>query len=413
MVQWSSIFSLYYKIIRGSAGLSPGDTYLALDSLLDAFPFNAAIIRHDGTVIAVNSSWVLFSEQNEGVFERTGVGTNYLSVCELCGDVDGNSFANGIRSVLSESARSFQYLYPCHSPSEDRYFLGVVTAMEIEGETVALIVHQNVTDLMIAESSRNAESTLARLIVEHSPTPLLCIEASGAVLSANGAASTLLGYNKSALTQLSFDTLFPEYGESLSSTIEELEGLAGSVKSLERRTPLYTEEMKRIAVKLQIVGLEVGERTILVIHLTEDKEKSTGHGGMGNGHPKAAEKKERAILIVDDDEALIRLESTILSTLNYRILSAQNGVEGLSVFCSNFDDIDLVITDYNMPKLDGYGLANTIYSIAPKVPMVLISGNLDNERVRTLSNPNITFMNKPCSPMKLRDTVQKLLESSP
>jgi CheY-like chemotaxis protein len=59
------------------------------------------------------------------------------------------------------------------------------------------------------------------------------------------------------------------------------------------------------------------------------------------------------ILVVDDDEAILGLVSTLLRSAGHQIVTAANGAEAVAVYRSYAGQIDLVITDFNMPVMDG------------------------------------------------------------
>src|ERR1700734_2565937 len=78
------------------------------------------------------------------------------------------------------------------------------------------------------------------------------------------------------------------------------------------------------------------------------------------------------VLLVDDDDTIIDLFGMILRNAGYFVRTAMNGVAGLSLFEST--PWDLVITDRNMPQMDGERLAEEIKGIAPATPLILITG---------------------------------------
>src|SRR5215471_18993802 len=59
------------------------------------------------------------------------------------------------------------------------------------------------------------------------------------------------------------------------------------------------------------------------------------------------------LLVVDDDEMIRRLVSTTLESAGNRIIPAANGAEAVAVYRSYANQIDLIVTDVNMPVMDG------------------------------------------------------------
>jgi CheY-like chemotaxis protein len=81
------------------------------------------------------------------------------------------------------------------------------------------------------------------------------------------------------------------------------------------------------------------------------------------------------VLVVDDDEGVRLFLSLILSEEGCRVLSASDGVEGLEIL--RFHPVDLLITDYNMPRMNGLDLISWSRMRLPEVPAVLVTGQED------------------------------------
>ena len=83
------------------------------------------------------------------------------------------------------------------------------------------------------------------------------------------------------------------------------------------------------------------------------------------------------LLIIDDEEIIINLLHDYLSHLGYSVVTARDGSEGIDLFNAN-PNFDLVITDINMPGIDGNAVAKSIrLSQRTKVPIVGMSGYND------------------------------------
>jgi len=83
------------------------------------------------------------------------------------------------------------------------------------------------------------------------------------------------------------------------------------------------------------------------------------------------------ILIVDDDLLSIKLAATILGGLGRNIFQAMNGVEGMGIL--NSTSISLILTDYEMPQMDGMEFAKTIRGGQQykHIPIVLMTSRYD------------------------------------
>jgi len=90
-----------------------------------------------------------------------------------------------------------------------------------------------------------------------------------------------------------------------------------------------------------------------------------------------AMKTKASILVVDDEELIRDLVCLMLSKLKYRTVSARNASEALTCLANGYC-IDLVLTDINMPNIDGWELALRINALKPCVPIVALTGESPN-----------------------------------
>src|SRR3712207_2292862 len=124
-------------------------------SVLDSLSANIAVLDESGTIVFVNRAWREFARSNEAV-GNVAENANYLQVCESAielGSEDAASFAEGIRSVLSGRRDEFALEYPCHSPAEQRWFVGQVTRFPSGSPAWAVVAHENVTERKQAEKA--------------------------------------------------------------------------------------------------------------------------------------------------------------------------------------------------------------------------------------------------------------------
>ncbi|TVQ51876.1 MAG: PAS domain S-box protein, partial [Phycisphaerales bacterium] len=124
-----------------------------LQSTLDALSAHIAIIDRTGTIIEVNRAWRNFADQNGLNLDGYGVGQNYLEAWTGDGPCSAEALeaANGTRRVLIGEQDEFQIEYPCHSPSEERWFMARATRFATEGAVYAVLAHENVTQIKSAE----------------------------------------------------------------------------------------------------------------------------------------------------------------------------------------------------------------------------------------------------------------------
>ena len=119
------------------------------------------------------------------------------------------------------------------------------------------------------------------------------------------------------------------------------------------------------------------------------------------------------ILVVDDEPdleplMLQRMRQSIRAG-HYTFVFAQNGVEALEML-THVDDIDMVLTDINMPQMDGLTLLEQIPKVDPNIRSVIISAYGDMKNIRTAMNRGaFDFVTKPLDFEDLRVTIDRTL----
>jgi len=111
----------------------------------------------------------------------------------------------------------------------------------------------------------------------------------------------------------------------------------------------------------------------------------------------------QTILIIDDDESLLRAISTRLTSLRYHCVTAGSAEEGLEQF--RLGRIDLVITDVIMPKSDGFSLLLKIREVST-VPIIVITGFAGKRPPFLRRFPDVKFFSKPFDWERLVELVE-------
>jgi len=109
------------------------------------------------------------------------------------------------------------------------------------------------------------------------------------------------------------------------------------------------------------------------------------------------------VLIIDNDEAVVHAIATRLGPLGYNCITACTGAQGLAQFIDC--PIDLVVTDLNMPLLDGTYLINEIRSVS-QVPILVVTGFEREYTDQLRDQPRVTIIKKPFRVMDLIDLIE-------
>ncbi|EHZ4885190.1 MULTISPECIES: hybrid sensor histidine kinase/response regulator [Campylobacter] len=130
---------------------------------------------------------------------------------------------------------------------------------------------------------------------------------------------------------------------------------------------------------------------------------------------KTAKEKpsDYTVLIVDDSKMDRNIMQKSLEPLGVSIIEATNGVEALNMIKSGEHDIDAVLIDIEMPRMDGYTLAGEIrkYSKYKNLPLVAVTSRTSkSDRLRGVEVGMTEYITKPYSPEYLENVVRKNLK---
>jgi CheY-like chemotaxis protein len=113
------------------------------------------------------------------------------------------------------------------------------------------------------------------------------------------------------------------------------------------------------------------------------------------------------ILLVDDELSMLELLRRILIALGYHVTAASSGPEALSEIGSQ--PLDLVVTDYRMPEMNGWQLIAALQSRHPHLKALVISGQPPEDGDEQLWWRMQSTLAKPFSPRTLSDAVFRLI----
>jgi CheY-like chemotaxis protein len=130
-------------------------------------------------------------------------------------------------------------------------------------------------------------------------------------------------------------------------------------------------------------------------------------GGL-NGEKRivTATSNGRLILCVDDDANGLFVRKMTLESRGYRVLTAENGPDGISLFAS--EPIDLVLLDFMMPGMNGDVVAERMRGLKASVPILLLSAYVDlpHETFERVDK----YMTKGDGPVAMLKAIEELLD---
>jgi len=120
----------------------------------------------------------------------------------------------------------------------------------------------------------------------------------------------------------------------------------------------------------------------------------------------------QTILIVDDSPTVVKFLALSLKSKGYNIVAACDGMDALEKLSTLAEDVDLIITDLNMPNLDGYGLIEAVRQNRHTTPIIILSSEGDEEdQQRGMEVGANSYLVKPFRPAVLLNEVSRQLES--
>ena len=192
-------------------------TLHAHDAVLDSIDSQIAIINRAGVIVYLNRAWRDFARDNGMPADHSGLNTNYLHVCRpLEDDAQSQHVYDGICAVLKGTTPSFDCEYPCHSPTEQRWFeMRVRQLHEVADQYV--VSHVNITRRRLAQDQLIAGQAAVQEAAQHTQTILdnmvdgvITISAQGLMQSFNKAASRIFGYAPEDVLGRNVSMLMPQ-----------------------------------------------------------------------------------------------------------------------------------------------------------------------------------------------------------
>jgi CheY-like chemotaxis protein len=120
--------------------------------------------------------------------------------------------------------------------------------------------------------------------------------------------------------------------------------------------------------------------------------------------------KGKTILLIDDEPMVTDVCEMMLKRLGHQVLAAHSGSEGIKIYESHKTRIDLIISDFNMPGMNGQEVVDTLRMMDPAVSVLLSSGGLDAAAEEAaLSSGFDGLLKKPYSMKTLSNKIAEIL----
>lgn len=245
------------------------------ETTLDAVADPITLLDAQGTIVFGNRAWSAFAAANypDSCLVQ---GLNYFDVC-LRGtrQNDVSRFAEGLHSIISGKLDTFSLEYSCHAAEHVRWYLARVTQFKLEGQTLALVSHANISALKLTDQALEFRSNLLDTVEQ----AVIAIDLSGLVTYCNRFAEQLYGWPADELLGRNIYELIPtpgmqEQAADIMALLSTGQSWSGefTVRHRDGTTfPAYIKDTPILDEQGTIVGI-VGTSISLAEH-KRDKEK--------------------------------------------------------------------------------------------------------------------------------------------
>ena len=122
-----------------------------------------------------------------------------------------------------------------------------------------------------------------------------------------------------------------------------------------------------------------------------------------------AQNERPNVLVVDDDDAIRELIARLLRHQGLGVLTAANGRDALAIYRECPEQINAVISDYNMPGMTGLELCVALRDVNPDLPAMIISGDLNHQLLDAIRACHYEVAPKPFTLEQFNNVLPKLL----
>ncbi|MGE5469862.1 MAG: PAS domain S-box protein [Bacteroidota bacterium] len=229
-------------------------------SIFDSRSEHVVVLDERGWIIAVNASWRRFAMDNGGEQYADCIGGDYLAVCQAAAGApdapEVPAVIAGIQAVMAGEISDFELEYPCHSPSEERWFSMHVTPLQGSRRGV-VVAHENISRRKAMEKVLLHHAA----IVESSEDAIIGKTLDGIVTSWNQGAEQIFGYACDEAIGQHVSLIVPEHCREEEKRI--LDGIAKGVALKHYQTVRQKKGGELIDISVTISPLRDGAGAIV------------------------------------------------------------------------------------------------------------------------------------------------------
>jgi PAS domain S-box-containing protein len=157
------------------------------------------------------------------------------------------------------------------------------------------------------------------------------------------------------------------------------------------------------------VQSEVGAGTTFQVYLPADPALRPAVQKNSSGEP--ARGRGERILVIDDEASIRQITQQTLEQFGYRVDTAADGADAVSIYSKHVNEIGLVLTDMMMPVMDGHATIQVLMRLNPGIKIIAASGLNANENVAKAASLGVTdFLAKPYTSETMLKLIREVLD---
>ena len=293
---------------------------------------------------------------------------------------------------------------------------GVVSGVErllsrALGRGMQLRIHRADGDVRVMADASQLEQVLVNLAINarDAMSDGGCLEITTGVRGLHGEAATALGLPDGEYVALDVrDTGVGMDEATRARAFEPFYTTKGPLDGtgLGLSTVYGIVSQSRGAVTLQSAP---GQGTTVTIYLPLAGQRDSALDAPGTEHHGRSRTRAAGRVLLVEDEPQVRMQARrLLERYGHHVLEARDGAEGLALFRTQADAIDVIVSDVVMPGLGGVEMVGRMRDVAPEVPVVFVSGFTAQDRDLPLDT-RTAFVPKPYSMASLCEAIEAVI----
>lgn len=123
-------------------------------------------------------------------------------------------------------------------------------------------------------------------------------------------------------------------------------------------------------------------------------------------------KNQKTVFVIDDEEMIREIAQDMLNHMGYNVIMAQDGVEAVEIFKEKGHEIDLVLVDLIMPRMNGVVCFQKIKEINKDIPIIVASGLGELSKKKSILEMGAAgYLEKPYSIKALNEIFSNVLQN--